>query len=213
LGPQGLEGEPDHLFHNNGDGTFTDVSVKAGVSDSRGYYGFALTFVDVDDDGWTDLLVANDPKPNYLYRNRHDGTFADDSYLSAFALTEDGRAIASMGIGVGDCNRDGKVDFYIANFSDDYSVLFENEGNGILSDVTYQAGLVEPTIPFLNWGTGFLDFDNDGLFNIFVANGHVFPIVDKQNWGTTWAQRPLLFRSLDGVRFREVPPAPGQRIV
>jgi enediyne biosynthesis protein E4 len=208
-GPQGLEGEPDHLFHNNGDRTFSDVSVKAGVSDSKGYYGFASTFVDVDDDGWTDLLVANDSKPNYLYRNRHDGTFADDSYLSGFALTEDGRVIASMGIGVGDYNRDGKVDFYIANFSDDYSVLFKNEGKGILSDVTYQAGLVEPTIPFLKWGTGFLDFDNDGLLDIFVANGHVFPIVDKQNWGTTWAQRPQLFRNLDGVRFREVPPAPG----
>ena len=206
-GPQGLEGEPDHLFHNNGDGTFTDVSVKAGVSDPKGYYGFASTFVDVDDDGWADLLVANDSKPNYLYRNRHDGTFADDSYLSGFALTEDGRVIASMGIAVGDYNRDGRVDFYIANFSDDYSVLFKNEGNGILSDVTYQAGLVEPTIPFLKWGTGFLDFDNDGLLDIFVANGHVFPIIDKQNWGTTWAQRPQLFRNVDGTRFQEVPPA------
>jgi hypothetical protein len=114
-----------------------------------------------------------------------------------------------MGIAVGDYNRDGRVDFYISNFSDDYSVLFKNEGNGIFSDVTYQAGLVDPTIPFLKWGTGFLDFDNDGLLDIFVANGHVFPVVDSQNWGTTWAQRPQLFRNLDGVRFKEVPPAPG----
>jgi hypothetical protein len=117
--------------------------------------------------------------------------------------------MASMGIAVGDYNRDGQVDFYVSNFSDDYSVLFKNEGNGILADVTYQAGLVEPTIPFLKWGTGFLDFDNDGLLDIFVANGHVFPIIDKQNWGTTWAQRPQLFRNVDGIKFQEVPPAPG----
>jgi len=208
-GPMGLAGEPDHLFHNNGDGTFTDVSVKAGVSDPKGYYGFASTFVDVDEDGWVDLLVANDSRPNYFYRNRHDGTFEDASYLSGFALTEDGRVMASMGIAVGDYNRDGKVDFYISNFADDYNVLFRNEGNGVFSEVTYQAGLVESTIPFLGWGTGFLDFDNDGLLDLFVANGHVFPIIDKQNWGTTWAQRPQLFRNLDGVKFQEVPPAPG----
>lgn len=207
-GPLGLEGEQDHLFHNNGDGTFTDVSLKAGVSDPKGYYGFASTFVDVDDDGWVDLVVANDSRPNYLYRNRHDGTFEDVSYVSGFALTEDGRVMASMGIAVGDYNRDGKLDFYVSNFSDDYSVLFRNEGHGIFSDVTYQAGLVEPTIPFLKWGTGFLDFDNDGLLDLFVANGHVFPIIDKQNWGTTWAERPQLFRNLNGVQFQEVPPAP-----
>src|SRR6266568_5354766 len=153
-GPMGLAGEQDHLFHNNGDGTFTDVSVKAGVSDPKGYYGFASTFVDVDEDGWVDLLVANDSRPNYFYRNRHDGTFEDASYLSGFALTEDGRVMASMGIAVGDYNRDGKVDFYISNFADDYNVLFRNEGNGIFSEVTYQAGLVESTIPFLGWGTG-----------------------------------------------------------
>jgi len=208
-GPLGMQGETDHLFHNNGDGTLTDVSTAAGVSDPKGYYGFASTFVDVDDDGWVDFLVANDSPPNYLYRNRHNGTFEEVGYLSGFALTEDGRPMASMGIAVGDYNRDGRVDFYVSNFSDDYSVLFKNEGGGILSDVTYQAGLVEPTIPFLKWGTGFLDFDNDGLLDIFVANGHVFPIIDKQNWGTTWAQRPQLFRNLDGTKFQEVPPAAG----
>jgi len=208
-GPRGLPGESDHLFHNNGDGTFTDVSVKAGVADAKGYYGFSSVFVDVDDDGWVDLAVANDSVPKYLYRNKHDGTFEDISYISGFALNDDGREQASMGIAVGDYNRDGKVDFYITNFSDDYNTLYRNEGDAAFSDVSFSAGIATLTIPFLGWGTGFLDYDNDGLLDIYVANGHVYPDVDKQGWGTTWAQRPLLLRNLDGSKFQEVPAATG----
>jgi hypothetical protein len=208
-GPRGLPGEGDHLFHNNGDGTFTDVSVKAGVSDPNGYYGLAAAFVDVDDDGWVDLVVANDSTPNYLYRNKHNGTFDDVSYASGFALSEDGREQASMGIAIGDYQRNGRIDLFITTFSDDYKTLYRNDGQGSFSDVTYQAGLAGPTIPFLSWGTGFLDFDNDGLLDIFIANGHVYPEVDQQDWGTTWAERPQLFRNLDGKRFQEVPPATG----
>ncbi|HYM79115.1 MAG TPA: CRTAC1 family protein [Candidatus Dormibacteraeota bacterium] len=208
-GPRGLPGESDHLFHNNGDGTFSDVSVKAGVSDPRGYYGLASVFVDVDDDGWVDLAVANDSVPRYLYRNKHDGTFEDISYLSGFALNDEGREQASMGIAVGDYNRDGKVDFYVTNFSDDYNTLFRNDGEASFSDVSFSAGVANPVIPFLGWGTGFLDFDNDGLLDIFIANGHVYPGVDKQDWGTTWAQRPLLFRNRNGTTFDEVPAATG----
>jgi hypothetical protein len=208
-GPRGLPGEGDHLFHNNGDGTFTDVSVKAGVSDPKGYYGFASVFVDVDDDGWIDLAVANDSVPKYLYHNKHDGTFEDVSYISGFALNDEGREQASMGIAVGDYNRDGKVDFYVTNFSDDYNTLYRNDGDGNFSDVTSRAGIASVTLPFLGWGTGFLDYDNDGLLDIFAANGHVYPGVDSKDWGTTWAQRPLLFRNLDGAKFQEVPPATG----
>src|SRR5438067_502622 len=208
-GPRGLPGESDHLFHNNGDGTFTDVSKKAGVADSQGYYGLASVFIDEDDDGWVDLAVANDSVPRYLYRNLHDGTFEDVGYLSGFALTNEGLAQASMGIAVGDYNRDGKVDFFITTFSDDYKTLYRNDGDNNFSDVTYRAGLGGPTIPFLGWGTGFIDFDNDGLLDIFVANGHVYPSVDQRDWGTTWAQRPQLFRNLDGTKFQEVPPATG----
>jgi hypothetical protein len=208
-GPLGLVGESDHLFHNNGDGTFTDVSVKAGVADLEGRYGFASVFADVDDDGWLDLVVANDSTPNYLYRNRHDGTFEDVSYMSGFALNEEGRAQASMGIAVGDYNRNGRLDLFITTFSDDYKTLYRNDGDATFTDVSFKSGLGSPTIPFLGWGAGFLDFDNDGLLDLFVANGHVYPVADQRDWGTTWAQRPQLFRSLDGAKFQEVPPAAG----
>jgi hypothetical protein len=208
-GPLGLSGESDHLFHNNGDGTFADVSLKAGVSDSHGAYGWSSVFVDADNDGWVDLFVANDSVPSFLYRNKHDGTFEDVSYLSGFAVNGDGRAQASMGVALGDYDRDGNMDAFVTTFSDDNFTLFHNDGNGLFSDVTQQAALLHPTIPFLGWGTGFLDFDNDGLLDIFTANGHVYPIVDSLDWGTTWAQRPLLFRNLNGKKFQEVPPATG----
>jgi hypothetical protein len=128
-GPRGLKGEGDHLFHNNGDGTFTDVSKKAGVTDPNGYYGFTSTFVDVDNDGRVDLLVANDSTPNYLYLNKGDGTFKDISFLSGFALNQDGRETASMGLAAGDYRNDGLVDFYTGTFSDDYKPLYRNEGD------------------------------------------------------------------------------------
>ena len=208
-GPLGLLGEGDHLFHNNGDGTFTDVSVKAVVADREGRYGFASVFADIDDDGWPDLIVANDSTPNYLYRNRRDGTFEDVSYMSGFALNEEGRAQASMGIALGDYNHSGRLGLFITTFSDDYKTLYRNDGDSSFTDVSFKAGLGSPTIPFLGWGAGFLDYDNDGLLDLFIANGHVYPIADQRDWGTTWAQRPQLFRNLDGAKFQEVPPAPG----
>jgi enediyne biosynthesis protein E4 len=179
------------------------------VADREGRYGFASVFADIDDDGWLDLIVANDSTPNYLYRNRHDGTFEDVSYMSGFALNEEGRAQASMGIALGDYHRDGRLDLFITTFSDDYKTLYHNDGDASFTDVSFKAGLGNPTIPFLGWGTGFLDFDNDGLLGLFIANGHVYPVADQRDWGTTWAQRPQLFRNLDGAKFQEVPPATG----
>jgi len=208
-GPLGLLGEGDHLFHNNGDGTFTDVSLKAGVADREGRYGFASVFADIDDDGWPDLVVANDSTPNYLYRNRRDGTFEDVSYMSGFALNEEGRAQASMGIALGDYNHTGRLGLFITTFSDDYKTLYRNDGDASFTDVSFKAGLGSPTIPFLGWGTGFLDFDNDSFLDLFIANGHVYPVADQRDWGTTWAQRPQLFRNLEGAKFQEVPPATG----
>ncbi len=208
-GPRGLPGERDYLFRNNGDGTFTEVAEAAGVLDPEGYYGFAAAWADLDDDGWLDLMVANDSTPNHLYRNRGDGTFEDLSYASGFALNEYGREQACMGIAVGDYDGDGRLDLYVTNFSDDYNTLYRNDGEANFSDITFQAGLGEATIPFLGWGTGFLDYDNDGRKDLFVANGHVYRGVDNHDWGTTWAQRPLLFRNRDGARFESVPPATG----
>jgi hypothetical protein len=208
-GPRGLEGEPDHLFHNNGDGTFTDVTEKAGVSDKSKYYGLTAVFADVDDDGKPDLLVANDSTPNYLYRNKGNGTFADESYMSGFALNKDGREVAGMGIGVGDYLNNGRVDLLVTDFSDDTKALYRNDGDASFTDVSARAGIDRISVPFLSWGTGFIDFDNDGLKDIYIVNGHVFPVADHADWGSTYAQRTLLFRNFGQGRFEYIPPVAG----
>jgi hypothetical protein len=208
-GPRGLQGEPDHLFHNNGDGTFTDVSEKAGVADKARYYGMTAIFADVNDDGKPDLLVANDSTPSYLYRNNGDGTFSDESYLSGFALNKDGREVASMGVAAGDYLNNGRIDLFVTDFSDDVKVLYQNDGDTAFTDVSYRSGIGNYSIPFLSWGAGFIDFDNDGWRDIFIANGHVFPVADKSNWGSTYAQRPLLFKNTRDGKFEYVPPVKG----
>ena len=208
-GPRGLPGEPDHLFHNNGDGTFTDVSVKAGVSDPGHYYGFTPIFVDVNNDGKPDLLVANDSNPNYLYLNKGDGTFADRSYVSGFALNNDGREIASMGLAVGDYMNNGLVDLLVTDFSDDYKTLYHNDGDASFTEVGSEAGIAQIPVPFVGWGDGFLDFDNDGWKDIMMINGHVYPQVDEHDWGTTFAERTLLFRNLHNGKFEYVPAVKG----
>ena len=208
-GPRGLIGEHDHLFHNNGDGTFTDVSEKAGVSDPNAYYGLASVFVDLNNDGKVDLVVTDDSTPNYLYINKGGGKFEDDSYASGYALNENGRETASMGVAVGDYQNNGLLDLYNTTFSDDYDVLYHNDGDANFTDISYQAGIAETTIPFLAWGDGFIDYDNDGWKDIFVANGHVYPSVDKNDWGTTFAERPLLFHNQMGKKFEPVPAVKG----
>jgi hypothetical protein len=209
-GPRGLPGEPDHLFHNNGDGTFTDVSEKAGVSDKNHYYGFSSTFVDINDDGKVDLIVTDDSSPNYLYINKGDGTFQDASFYSGFALNQDGRETASMGLAVGDYRNNGRLDLYTTTFSDDYKPLYRNDGNGNFVDITPQMGIAEPTYPFLSWGTAFFDYDNDGWKDLMFVSGHVFPQVDEHDWGTSWSERPLLFHNVDhGKKFEVVPAVEG----
>ncbi len=208
-GPRGLKGEPDHLFHNNGDGTFSDVSAKAGVADSPGYYGLGAVFVDINNDGKPDLLVGNDSTPNYLYLNKGDGTFEDVSYASGYALNEAGRETASMGIAVGDFQNNGMLDVFNTTFSDDYKPLYRNEGDANFTDISYHIGLGEITVPFLSWGDAFFDYDNDGWKDLLMSDGHVYPQADKYNWGTSWKQRPMLFRNIEGKRFENVPAVEG----
>src|SRR6267378_1006071 len=231
----------NRLYHNNHDGTFTDVAEKAGVT--LGNWSTGATWGDYDGDGRLDLFVpgyvhydmANQPvssnqgatlcqfrgeevmcgprglkgEPDYLFHNKGDGTFEDASYASGYALNENGRETASMGIAFGDYRNNGLVDFYNTTFSDDYNPLYRNDGNANFTDVSYPMGFAEPTIPFLGWGTAFLDFDNDGWKDIVIANGHVYPSVDRTSWGTTWAQRPLLFRNIDGKKFDLMPAVEG----
>jgi hypothetical protein len=208
-GPRGLKGEPDHLFHNNGDGTFTDVSAKAGVGDAPGYYGLSSLFVDINNDGKVDLLVADDSTPNYLYINKGDGTFEDDSYASGYALNEAGRETASMGIAAGDFENNGQVDVFNTTFSDDYKPLYRNEGDANMTDISYQMGIAAISVPFLGWGDAFLDYDNDGWKDLIMADGHVYPQVDQHPWGTSWAQRPMLFHNVGGKKFEPVPATEG----
>jgi hypothetical protein len=208
-GPQGIRGELDHLFHNNGDGTFTDVSEKLGVSNPDRYYGLGALFVDVNNDGKPDLVVADDSTPNYLYINKGNGTFEDQSYVSGFALNGDGREMANMGIAAGDYENNGHMDLVVTTFSDDYKVVFQNDGKGNFNDVSYKVGVAVPTIPFVGFGDGFLDFDNDGWKDLLLVNGHTYPEVDKQAWGTSYAQRPLLFHNLQNGKFELMPAVEG----
>jgi len=207
-GPRGLKGEKDTLYHQKADGTFEDVSVKTGVTDPSAFYGFSSAFVRLRDSHLLDLLVVNDSTAKQLYINQGNGTFKETGFESGIALNENGKEQAGMGLGIGDYDNDGRLDVYITNFSDDSNTLYHNDGSGNFTDVTFQAGHGEPTIPFLGWGTNFLDFDNNGWLDVFIANGHVYPTVDKYQWGTSFAQQPLLFRNLANGRFDRVGAAP-----
>lgn len=210
-GPRGLPGEGDTLYHQKADGTFEDVSVKAGVSDPEKYYGFSSAFVHVNDDKLLDLIVVNDSTPNQLYVNKGNGTFEEIGYPSGIALNENGREQAGMGLAVGDYDNDGRVDFHVTNFSDDSNTLYHNDGDDNFTDVTFQTGVGEVSIPFLGWGTSFLDFDNDGWLDLFVVNGHVYPAADAHQWGTSYSQQALLFRNTKG-KFERVGAPPGNAL-
>ena len=208
-GPRGLRGAPDHLFRNNRDGTFTDTTQAAGVMDTRALYGFGVAWFDFDDDGRLDLLVANDSGSNYLYRNLGQGRFQNISYPSGAALDGNGREQAHMGVAIGDYDNDGRNDIHITNFADDFNVLYHNDDGTTVTDVSFRSGVAQVSIPFLGWGTDFLDYDNDGWLDLLVVNGHVYPAADTMPWNTSYAQRALLFRNLEGKRFEEIGAAAG----
>ena len=209
-GPRDLVGEADVLYRNDG-GTFTDVTRIAGVIDP-GYYGFGVLFTDLDDDGWPDIFVANDSVPNLLFTNNRDGTFSETGLRSGLALSGDGKPQAGMGVDAADYNGDGHLDVFVTNFSHDHNTLYQSAADGLFSDVSYQAGVVTPGLPYLGWGTGFADFDNDGLIDLFVANGHVYPEVDGFRLGTRYLQRKQVFRNLGMGRFRDVSDEAGEGV-
>jgi len=209
-GPRGLKGAPDHLFRNNRDGTFTDVSRDAGVADTDGLYGFGVAWFDFNDDGRQDLFVANDSGPNHVYRNLGGGRFENVSYPSGAALDAEGREQAHMGVAIGDYDSDGRNDIHVTNFANDFNVLYHNDDGASFSDVTMKAGLALVTSPFLGWGTDFLDYDNDGWQDLLVVNGHVYPSADRLPWNTSYAQRALVLRNLGGARFEDIGAAAGE---
>jgi predicted nucleotidyltransferase len=201
-GPRPLAGDADRLYHNAGNGTFTDVTTRAGIKDP-GYYGFTAIFTDLDDDGWPDIFVANDSRPNLFFRNRHDGTFSEQGLESGLAVTADAREQSSMGVDVGDYDGDGRLDVVKTNFSQDYTTLYHNDGDGLFSDVSFRSGLAATLGPYLGWGVGLVDLDNDGLLDLFIANGHVYPDVERTGT-STFRQRNQVFRNMGGGRFRHV---------
>jgi hypothetical protein len=192
-GPRGLKGAGDALFHNNGDGTFTDVSKSAGVDDPNGYYGMSVIFSDFNNTGRPDIYVANDSTPKFLYENLGNGKFREIGLESGTAVSEDGSEQASMGIAVGDYLHKGLPSLFVTNFSDEYGNLFRNDGAWNFSDVSYKSGVALPSLPYVKWGTVFFDADNDGWLDLIVVGGHVYPQVDTLPSGARYKE-PKVFQ-------------------
>jgi hypothetical protein len=201
-GPRGLKGARNTLYRNRGDGTFEDVSAAAGVLAGE-HYGFSPLVMDYDNDGWPDIYVANDSTASQLYRNKHDGTFTEVGMQAGVAYNEDGREQSGMGADAADYDGDGQLDVVKTNFEQDTSTLYHNRGDGTFDDVTFPAGLGVNT-SFVGWGTGFLDFNNDGHPDIFMANGHVYPEVDHSLGDTAFKERKILYRNRGDGTFEDV---------
>jgi len=203
-GPKGMTASPDRLYRNRGDGTFEDASVASGIAAVAPAYGLGVVAGDTDNDGDADLYVANDSMGNFLFENQGNGRFSETGALAGVAYDEDGRAQAGMGVDLGDYDRDGWLDIFVTNFSDDHNTLYRNLGNRTFRDVSYPSGVGAPSWQFLAWGTEFFDFDHDGWEDLFVANGHIYPQVDRYQIGTSYLQRPQLYRNLGNSKFSEI---------
>ena len=201
-GPRGLPGGMNILYHNNGDGTFTDVSEKAGILKPGQRYSITAVSYDFDNDGWPDIYVAVDSEPSILYHNNHDGTFTDIAVVAGCAYNEDGQEQAGMGVGVADYDADGWFDIFKTNFSDDTSDLYHNNGDGTFTDATFVSGVGVNT-QYVGWGAGFLDFDNDGWPDILQVNGHVYPEIEKYNLDATFKVPRIVYRNLGNGKFKD----------
>src|SRR5713226_5514179 len=208
-GPWGLIGESDFLFRNRGDGTFEDVSKKAGVDDPNHYYGMQGIWADYDNDGWPDLYVANDSGPNYLYHNKHDGTFEEVGLLSGAALSGEGSELGSMGVDFGDFDRDGQLDIVVTNYANQPKDLYRNQGALGFTDLAWESQIGKSAVPYVGWGTGFIDFDNDGLPDLLIANGHIYPEVDTIPYEVKYREPILLFHNGGNRTFEDISAASG----
>jgi len=204
-GPRGLPPGTASLYRNNGDGTFTDVSVASGVAKARGSYLMTAVAADLDNDGWPDIYVAGDSTPSFLFRNNHDGTFREVGVRSGAALNEDGSVQAGMGVAVGDYDLNGSLDLLKTHFADDTSILYRNDGKGFFDDVTIASGLAVET-RYVGWGAGMVDLDNDGLPDLFIATGGVFPEVAAKLPAYPMETPCVIFRNLGSGRFEELMP-------
>lgn len=211
-GPVGLPGAKDILYHNNGDGTFTDVSEAAGITRANGTYGLGVLTGDFDNDGWPDIFVANDSQPSALFHNNHNGTFTDIGLMAGCAYSPEGKPQSGMGVAAGDYDCDGWLDILKTNFSEDTPNLYHNIGNGVFDDVTFAAGLGVNT-RWLGWGCGFLDLDNDGWPDLFLANGHIYPEINRLGLDLRYRQRKVVYRNLGNGRFEDVSQELGESIL
>jgi hypothetical protein len=203
-GPRGLKGSPDNLYHNNGDGTFTDVSKESGVEDAQGQFGLTAIWNDFNDDGRIDLLVANDGEPTFLYQNNGNGRFSEIAYDAGVAVDQNGNAQASMGIALGDHNHSGRFSIAVTHFNEEYTALFRNDGDMKFTDVSYSSGIALSTTPYVGWGDGFFDFDNDGWPDFFMVNGHVYPQVDSIGIDVRYREPKLLFLNQHDGKFKNI---------
>jgi len=204
-GPRGLPGDSDFLFHNDGNGRFSEVGRKAGVHDAHEYFGMGVAWFDFNDDGWLDLYVANDSGPNFLYENQKDGTFKEVGFPMGVAVSEDGGEQGSMGVAVGDYDGSGHFSLYVTNFAEEYYALYNNEGT-YFTDVSFRSKTAPASLPYVGWGTAFVDYDNDGWEDLIAVNGHVYPQMDKTRSGAAagYRQRKLLYHNRGDGSFDEV---------
>jgi hypothetical protein len=212
-GPRGLKGSPDALYRNNGDGTFTDVSKAAGVDDPNNFFGLGAVWSDFANDGKLDLFVGNDGEPNYLYRNDGSGHFKDIALENGVAVSDEGVEQANMGIALGDYLNNGKMSIAISHFSEEYAVLYRNDGNLSFTDVSHQAGIAHPSVPYVGWGDAFVDLSNSGWQDLVLVNGHVYPQVEDAKAGIAYREPKLVYINQHNGTFREMSAATGQAVL